>query len=165
VSDDLADAQVATESSAAGEVDLGPLGQSLGFLLRLAQIRNFAGFYEEFAAQGLKPGEFTVLDLIGRNPGVRQGVLAARLSIKRAHMTKLVRALADAGLVARRVPPEDRRAVELRLTKAGQAHLDRHGPSFHAFGLMQVPELTEGEQAVILGLLRRYLGLEDRKSG
>lgn len=165
MSDDLADAHVAAEFSDAGEVDLGPLGQSLGFLLRLAQIRNFAGFYEVFAAQGLKPGEFTVLDLIGRNPGVRQGVLATRLSIKRAHMTKLVRALADAGLVARRVPPEDRRAVELRLTEAGQAHLDLHAPSFHAFGLVQVPELTEGEQAVILCLLRRYLGLDPPKSG
>ncbi len=154
-----------TAPSDAEELDLGPLGQSLGFLLRLAQIRNFAGFYKTLGAAGLRPGEFTVLDLIGRNPGVRQGVLAARLSIKRAHMTKLVRALADAGLVARHIPPEDRRALELRLTEAGQAHLDRHRTAFHAFGLMQDPALTEREQAQLLALLRRYLGLVDSVDG
>jgi DNA-binding MarR family transcriptional regulator len=60
---------------------------------------------------------------------------------------------------------EERRALELRLTEAGQAHLDRHGPSFHAFGLMRVPELTEAEHATQLAPLRRYLRLDDERAG
>ena len=140
------------------EIELGPLGGSLGFLLRLAQLKNFGEFYEALGPQGLRPGEFSVLALIGRNPGIRQGVLAQRLWIKRAHMTKLVRGFAERQLVDRQVPADDRRALELKLTDAGRALVAEHAAAFHAHGAAS--GLAADEHAELVRLLRRYLGLE-----
>ena len=141
------------------DVDLGPLGDTVGFLLRLAQLRAFEAFRGRFAEVGLHPGSFSVLVLIARNPGVRQGVVAERLMIKRAHMTKLVRAMEEAGLILRLVPDHDRRAVELRLTEAGAAYLDEFAPEVFAAEKDAAGALTEAEAAELVRLLRKYLGL------
>ena len=109
-------------------LDLGDLPRSLGFMLRLAQISSFAHFFREFADCDVKPGEFTVIWVIGLNPGVKQGALARTLHIKPAHMTKLVQRMVRDGLVRREIPSEDRRSVRLSLTPAGEAHLKRFGP-------------------------------------
>ena len=67
-------------------------------------IALFEIFFEKLAHHGLKPGEFTMLWLIGLNPDTRQGDIARRIRIKPAHMTKLVGRAVDAGLVTRIVP-------------------------------------------------------------
>jgi DNA-binding MarR family transcriptional regulator len=69
------------------QVKVGELSQSVGFLLRLAQLRAFEDFFSDNGPRGVKPGEFSVLWVISRNPGIRQSVLGQRLMIKRAHMT------------------------------------------------------------------------------
>lgn len=142
-------------------IDLGELERSLGFLLRIAQLRNFEDFYADVAGQSLKPGEFTVLALIGRNPGVRQGRLARHLMIKRAHMTKLVRGFVERGLVTRDGSDRDRRSVELRLTAAGERFVARHAPAFEAHARKRPETLTADEHAALVGLLRRYIGLRE----
>ncbi len=38
-------------------LDLRALRRTPGFMLRLAQLKFFEGFYEEFAALGLTPGD------------------------------------------------------------------------------------------------------------
>lgn len=141
------------------EVALGPLEDSLGFLLRLAQLRNFAAFYDDLGGLGLRPGALTVLILVGENPGIRQGVLARALSIKRAHMTKMVQAMEDDGLLRRTVPDADRRSVELWLTAAGQARLDTIRPPFESFERSAGRHLTEAEARDLKALLRKYLAL------
>lgn len=141
------------------EVDLGPLGDTVGFLLRLAQLRSFGAFRERFAELGLNPGAFAVLVLIARNPGVRQGVIADRLMIKPAHMTKLVRALEEAGLILRLVPDHDRRSVELSLTEAGEAYLEEFAPEVFAAEQDAAGALGVAESRELVRLLRKYLGL------
>jgi DNA-binding MarR family transcriptional regulator len=141
------------------EIDIGQLGTSLGFLLRMAQLRTFVLFHERLAGQGLKPGEFSVLMIIGRNPGIRQGLLAQRLMIKRAHMTKLVRSFEDRGLVARRIPEHDRRAVELTLTDAGQAFVAERAAPLAAYERELPGALSESEQRELIRLLQRYAGV------
>ena len=142
------------------EVDLGPLGETVGFLLRLAQLRAFEAFRKRFGELELTPGMFSVLVLIARNPGVRQGLVAERLMIKRAHMTKLVRAMEEAGLILRLVPDHDRRSVELRPTEAGEAYLDEFAPEVFAAEKDAAGALTEAEAAELVRLLRKYLGVE-----
>lgn len=141
------------------EVDLGELSSSLGFLIRLAQIRVFEHYFAELGQYDMRPGEFSVLVVIGLNPGIRQGVLASKLMIKRAHITKLVRAFEGQGLVARRIPDEDRRVVELTLTKAGRAFIDERLGVLTAFDT-RVPEgLTRAERDQLVLLLQKLLGL------
>ena len=141
------------------DVRLGPLGNSVGFLLRLAQLRAFDEFFSDHGPQGLKPGEFSVLWVIARNPGIRQSVLGQRLMIKRAHMTKLIRAMEDRRLVSRYIPDADRRAVELTLTSAGEDEVETAGRLFFDYEQSTGAPLDADDHATLVALLRKYIGL------
>jgi DNA-binding MarR family transcriptional regulator len=136
-------------------VDLGELSDSLGFLLRLAQVRVYGQFFRAFEGTTVKPGEFSVLWLIEGNPGVPQGALARVLTIKPAHMTKLVQRLVRDGLVRRLTPPNDRRSVHLTLTAAGQAYLDRHRATFVNVHTAERVGLSAGEFHQLQALLAK----------
>lgn len=143
------------------DVAMGQLTNSLGFLLRLAQLRAFDDFFSENGPQGLKPGEFSILWVIALNPGIRQSVLGQRLMVKRAHMTKLIRGFEDLGLVSRRIPDTDRRAVELTLTEAGHEQVKATGRVFFSYEETTGAPLDKQEQAQLISLLQRYVGLEE----
>lgn len=141
------------------KVHVGELATSLGFLLRLAQLRAFEDFFSEHGPRGLKPGEFSVLWVIACNPGIRQSVLGNRLMIKRAHMTKLIRAFDDQGLVSRKIPDSDRRAVELTLTPSGRQAVDGASAAFFSYEETTGAPLSRMERSQLLGLLQKYVGL------
>ena len=141
------------------KVRLDEQSDSLGFLLRLAQLRAFEDFFSDRGPRGLKPGEFSVLWVIARNPGIRQSVLGQRLMIKRAHMTKLIRALEDLGLVSRRTPEADRRAVELTLTASGRRMVETSSTQFFSYEDTTGDPLSDGERAQLISLLQKYVGL------
>jgi DNA-binding MarR family transcriptional regulator len=145
------------------QVKLGALADSVGFLLRLAQLRAFDDFFSDHGPRGLKPGEFSVLWVIARNPGIRQSVLGQRLMIKRAHMTKLIRAMEDAGFVTRRIPDRDRRAVELTLTPAGESEVANAGARFFDYEQRTGAPLDDREQAALLALLKKFVGLREEQ--
>jgi len=145
----------------AENVDLGELTTSIGFLLRLAQVRVFDAFYERLETLGLKPGEFTVLWVIGLNPGLRQGAVARRLAIKPAHMTKLVQRMVHAGLVRRVIPRDDRRSVRLSLTGKGQAFVAAHKDAFLGFHRAERGKLTDDDCARLGRLLRKFNGITE----
>ena len=146
---------------AAEDVRLGPLADSLGFLLRLSQLASFRDFFTSLDDFDMRPGEATVLMLIGENPGVRQGVLAKRLMIKRAHMTKMIRAMEDTGLVSRTVPEDDRRSVELWLTTRGKTRLAAMRGPWAAHEARPARNLSPREEAELKRLLRQHLGLDE----
>ena len=141
-------------------VELGEITGSLGFLLRMAQLRAFDFFFQTLAGHDLKPGEFTVLWVMGLNPGLRQGTLARTLHIKPAHMTKLIARMVDKGWVARTVPDDDRRSVRLALTDDGTAFVDRYREQFLHLHLTERSDLTSEEASTLIRLLRRYAGLD-----
>lgn len=142
------------------DIDFGPLGGSLGFLLRLAQLQSFASFFREMDGHDIRPGEISVLMLLAQNPGVRQGVLARALHIKRAHMTKMVRAMEGTDLLTRTVPEDDRRSVELWLTEKGKARLKAMQAPFLAHERLASTPLSDAEEAQLKALLRKFIGLD-----
>lgn len=142
-----------------GVVDVGPLRDSLGFLLRIAQLQTYERYFTELSDFELKPGEFSVLTLILRNPGIRQGALAQRLMIKRAHMTKLVRSLEKSGYVERTIPDEDRRSVTLRLTAEGRRTVERHWLRFRRHDQTATSPLSAEQEQQLIGLLQTFVGL------
>lgn len=149
--------------TASDEIAFGEIGTSLGFLLRLAQVRAFDGFYASLGHLGLKPGEFTVLWVIGLNPDLPQGAIARKLRIKPAHMTKLVQRAVDAGLVERSVPDDDRRSVLLRLTDKGTRFVADNKPAFLNLVASENTRLDAQEFETLVRLLQKFNGLEDVK--
>jgi DNA-binding MarR family transcriptional regulator len=143
------------------DIAFGEIGTSLGFLLRLAQVRAFDGFFNSLGQLGLKPGEFTVLWVIGLNPQVKQGVIARKLRIKPAHMTKLVQRAVDAELVKRTVPDDDRRSVHLSLTTQGESFIAENKPAFLNVVASENTTLEDEEFEMLVHLLRKLNGLEN----
>ena len=152
----VAEKQIDPEPSLAGLTD------SLGFLLRMAQLRVFGQFFQTLGRFDLRPGEFSVLVVIAQNPGVRQGLLANSLSIKPAHMTKMVRNFETRGLVDRSIPEDDRRAVELCLSEDGERYVTELAPHFYDFDRAQQEPLTRDEMETLRGLLRKFNGFPER---
>lgn len=154
----------AVDINARDDVRFGPLSESLGFLLRLLQLVSFEDFYTRFGGSGIRPGETSALILIDENPGIRQGVVAQRLMIKRAHMTKMVQAFEADGLVKKSVPKGDKRGIELHLTAKGQRHVNTIKPIFTEFEAVTRYGLNTREEAELKRLLRKSLGIPEAES-
>ena len=140
------------------DVDLGASAELAGFMLRMSQLKLFESFFAHLGDEGVRPGEITILMAIGRNPGIRQGVLADALKIKWSNMAKIVRQLEDAGLLTRAVPPSDRRAVELFLTDKGRALSERLLPRLFASDRAAMANLSDSECRTLLALLHKLVG-------
>ncbi|WP_136636760.1 MarR family winged helix-turn-helix transcriptional regulator [Pseudooceanicola onchidii] len=140
-------------------IDLGALSNSLGFLFRMGQIEVFGMFYDALGKLGLKPGEFSVLWVVHLNPGVRQGSVAQTLRIKPAHMTKLVRAFEEDGLLDRHIPESDRRGIELRLTPKGEGFVADHAEEFFTYARSEANRLTRKEAEQLIHLLQKFTRL------
>jgi MarR family transcriptional regulator, temperature-dependent positive regulator of motility len=69
--------------------------------------------------EGIMPREYAVLAAIDDLPGLDQRTLATRLGIDPVSAGQMLDRLEGAGLVDRRVDPDDRRARVLKLTQRG----------------------------------------------
>jgi DNA-binding MarR family transcriptional regulator len=107
------------------DIDLGPLEDSVGYLLRRAQIAVFQLFFELFAELDVRPAQYSVLTVIERNPNLSQTQLADALGIKKANLVAMIDTLEERG-IARRMPTEnDRRSYALCLTPKGAVLMAR----------------------------------------
>jgi DNA-binding MarR family transcriptional regulator len=139
-------------------VDFGPMEHQVGFLLRLAQIEDFKRFYHRFGNRELRPGEYSALIAIGINPGIRQGVLANALMIKRSNMAKMIGALTRRGLVRRRVPAGDKRAVELYPTTKSRSLIGKLTPEITEHDMNASSMLDHDERELLIRLLKKMIG-------
>lgn len=74
----------------------------------------------ERVAPGLPPGAYVVFARIVRHGPLTARELSESLSQDKAHMSRTVKALVDAGLVAAEIDPADRRSRLLVATEAGR---------------------------------------------
>ena len=107
------------------EIDLDVLTQHLGYFLRRAQVWVFQDFIKTLSAVDLRPAQYSVLVVIGANPGLSQAELADRLAIERARLVHMLDQLQTRGLTERLPSPTDRRTHALQLTREGQKLLKR----------------------------------------
>lgn len=103
------------------------LEQSVGYLLRQAQLAVFADFVRYQSGPVTTPGKFGLLLVIGRHPGRTQGELGDALGIRRTNLVPVLDHFEKLGLVQRAPCLRDRRANRLFLTRSGQAVLERAG--------------------------------------
>lgn len=134
------------------------LADMLGFQIRIAQLRFFEEFYQTFSENYATPAEYSMLVLVSQQPGIRQGVLASRLHIKRSNMTKLMRNLSARGLVERRSPKSDGRAYEIYLTASGDDLIARMTTMMPDHDADVASNLTAKERDKLLGLLKKLNG-------
>ena len=115
-------AEVVAAQAATDKVDYGRLDDSLGYVLRRAQLAVFKTFQNTFKSADVTPAQCSVLMIIEKNPGLTQTQVSDALGIKRANFVALFDTLEARGL-AQRAPASDRRSYALQLTPRGRALL------------------------------------------
>src|SRR3982750_2397891 len=106
------------------EAPLGALDHLVGYHLRRASSAFGADFARAVEGTGMRQGLFGILAVVGANPGINQGAAGRWLGIQRGNMVALINQLADIDLLDRQTAAEDRRALALKLTPAGEKTLE-----------------------------------------
>ncbi len=120
--------------------------------------------------------QYTILAAIAEKQqaaGVGIRALADHLHVATSHITTEVNKLVSLGLVEKRANPADGRGVLARLTRAGEAALDRLGPFRREINDILFDGLSRAEFQAVARLFERFLvnteraldriGLEERE--
>lgn len=136
-------------------IDTEVVESFIGYSTRRASLAIGDIFMLRMAVYGLRPVGFTLLALIGGNPGIMSSQLCALLKIQSSNLVALVKQLHGRGLIERRPHPQDVRARGLHLTAAGRGLLKRARATAQAAGLEATSRLSERERATLARLLRK----------
>jgi DNA-binding MarR family transcriptional regulator len=105
-------------------LDLGRLGDFIGFRLRRVQNQLSRDFAAATAEQGLRSGLFSALSLIEANPGIAQSELSREVGLDKSVTVTIVDDLERGGWAVRTRSESDRRRHALHITEAGKAKLN-----------------------------------------
>jgi len=105
------------------EIALDALAGHAGYAVRRFQIWIFQDFIRTLAAVDIRPTQYSVMTVIGANPGLSQMAVAKRLGIERARLVHLLDSLEQRDLVNRIKSATDRRSHALHLTARGRSSL------------------------------------------
>jgi DNA-binding MarR family transcriptional regulator len=117
-------AQAVEAASGNARMDLGRLGEFIGFRLRRVQNQLSRDFAAATAQHGLRSGVFSSLALIAANPGVSQNELSQEVGLDKSVTVTIVDELEARGWATRKRSKTDRRRHALYATPAGAAKLD-----------------------------------------
>jgi MarR family transcriptional regulator, organic hydroperoxide resistance regulator len=135
--------------------EMPPPAEAIGFLVRIVQLQFFQLFYRRFETAGISLGALIILGAIHANPGVRHGVLADSLMIKRPNFTKTINRLQAARLIARDAAPGDKRSTALFISKKGERKLQEMQAAILRHHQTIMAALSPEEEQTLLMLLRK----------
>ncbi|HEX4985412.1 MAG TPA: MarR family transcriptional regulator [Burkholderiales bacterium] len=136
-------------------IGLGLLPGLIGYQLRLVQRAIFADFADTVGAEGISPGLFGILVVIGENPGLTQQALANAAHLDRSTVVTVIDKLEARGLVERRAA--DRRSNGLFLAARGATLLRSLKRKVASHEKRVVENLSASERAQLVALLQRIL--------
>ncbi|HEX2888217.1 MarR family transcriptional regulator [Vineibacter terrae] len=136
-------------------LDRGMLPGLVGYALRRAQVAVFQDFAREMAAMRVPvtPGEFGILVLVSRNPGLSQTALARAIGVDRSTLVPILDRLERHGLIKRHPSPTDRRSHALELGTAGVALLPLYEAAVRRHERRIQRRLRAGEGGALIAAL------------
>jgi DNA-binding MarR family transcriptional regulator len=137
-------------------VDHGVLQTHLGYFLRRLQVEIFRDFIATLAEFDLRPAQFSVMVLIGANPGRSQAEIGKALNIERARLAKMLNELERRRWVRRRSAVNDGRSHSLHLTPAGTAKLEQMKALADRHERRLAARLGKERHRQLLGMLRDF---------
>lgn len=141
-------------SGAEVPADFDLLKGSLGYTLKLAQVRTYEMFDASLGPNAISPARMTALSMIATQPGISQSALADRLRIARPSVVKVVDTLESLGLIERQ-PGADRRSYALALTRRGQKELHGMRARVRSYEEAITSHLTPAERGQLMKLLAK----------
>ena len=133
-------------------LQLGVLNDVMGFRLRRIQNHLAKAFSEQASYPG-KSGLFSILALIGANPGVSQVRLAQEAGVDKTALVALLDHIEEMGWAERRRAKDDRRKHSLSLTRKGETALAGITVQAHDAEAAARASLSPLELAQLLALL------------
>jgi DNA-binding MarR family transcriptional regulator len=131
------------------------VSRSIGYAIRRAQMRVYDEFFTQLANLDTTPTRYTLMLLIGENPGIRAVDLARILGVARSRMVKLIDDLESRSLISRQTHHSDRRNQILVLTTQGELKLTQLKQVAERHEAQLTEGLSEDEWERLLGLLWR----------
>jgi DNA-binding MarR family transcriptional regulator len=125
---------------------------SLVHLLHLASMKADR-IFEETAGRDLTPRQFQLLAAVARTPGLSQTAIVEQTGIDRSTTALLADKLEQRGLIERTRDRQDRRAVQVTLTRAGEKLLRRIAAKAALTDRALVAKLTDGSGPLLSSLL------------
>jgi DNA-binding MarR family transcriptional regulator len=131
---------------------------SLGYLLRRAQVHAYGLFFEMLGSLELSPARLTALSVIATETDINQATLAKRLNVAGPSVMKLIDALEGSGFIRRMDVASDRRRYSLALTPSGRAILETLRQRHAAYEARLAEPLSATERGQLMALLQRLVG-------
>ena len=136
-------------------IDTRFLETLLGYNTRRASLTIISRFMERMAVYELRPVDFSVLSLIGHNPGITSRQLCSALNILPPNLVGFLKTFEKRQLIERRPHPTDGRAVGLFLTGTGTELMREAEATAEASDLSTATTLTAAERKTLTRLLQK----------
>ncbi|MFG1707533.1 MarR family winged helix-turn-helix transcriptional regulator [Nonomuraea sp. M3C6] len=121
----------------------------LASALRVSMARLTRRLRRQAAAHSLTPTQFATLAAVERHSGITPGELAELEKVQPPSMTRVIAALEERGLLARRPHPTDRRQVTVTVTEAAEKLLKEERRRKEAWLTQRLKELTPEERSIL----------------
>ena len=143
----------------APQLQLGPLGDLLGFHIARASVTTFA-LFEQHVGQpfGLRKVEYSLLLLVLANGPLSPKRLAQALALSAPNLTMLLDRLQQRGLLRRERSLVDRRSQNVVLTDEGQRIAQASAAEAAPMERALDGRLSRAEQAMLIELLCKVAG-------
>jgi DNA-binding MarR family transcriptional regulator len=137
-------------------LDQSRLVHTLGYAIARAAVTTHQLFGQAVGEPlGLRPVEFTLLQLIFSNPDTTQKRLCDLLHVPAPQMTPILDRLQERGWIVRERDANDRRALHLRLTPQGTRLADQSLAALQQSEQALDRVLTGGERLLLQELLAK----------
>lgn len=143
------------------KIDTRYLETLLGYNTRRATLTIISRFIERMAEFDLRPVDFSVLSLIGHNPGITSRELCNALNILPPNMVGFLKAFEKRELIDRTPHPTDGRAMGLSLTKKGQQLMQKAEVAAIESDSSAAHQLSAAEQKTLMRLLQKIYRTAD----
>lgn len=136
-------------------IDTRYLETLMGYNARRAALKAIGLFSQRMVDFGLTPVDFSVLSLIGHNPGITSRQLCSALNILPPNLVGKISAMEQRRLIERRPHPQDGRAVGLHLSAEGEQLMAQAEQSASQLEDQVTGGLTAAEKKTLLRLLQK----------
>lgn len=141
-------------SDVLASVDVSGMEAIVGYMVRRVQLSVWQDFGARFAEHGITPAKYSVVRLVGDNPGITPAGLAEALGVERSRMAVLIDDLERQGLLIRIASTVDRRSRAIFLTEFGQTQLPIYNRLVAASERQMRKRLRGDDPSVLMRMLR-----------
>jgi DNA-binding MarR family transcriptional regulator len=136
-------------------LNYGLLPSLTGFALRRASLFDFARFGEAVGEKAITPLRYSMLEIVGANPGLQQAQLADILGLSRPATTIAIDFWEERKCISRRRDDRDRRSYGIFLTKVGEETLSELQRRVREHDSQLTDALSASELAALRASLRK----------